>query len=55
MGSVVVSSIGKADDPALVSNFLPKLAGLLQLATEYCKSYHVELDAEKKPSCVFPL
>ena len=43
MGEVVVSSIGQADDTALVSNCLLKLAGLLQLAVEYCQDYHVEL------------
>ena len=53
MGSVVVSSIGQADDTALVSNSLPKLAGLLQLAIEYCKSYHAELVAEKTKLLVY--
>ena len=47
MGAVVVSSVGQADDTALVSNCLTKLAGLLHLAVEYCKNYHVELVAEK--------
>ena len=37
MGDVVVSSIGQADDTALVSNCLLKLSGLLQLAVEYCQ------------------
>ena len=47
LGVVVVSSIGQADDTALVSNCLFKLAGLLCLTTEYCEKYHVELVPEK--------
>ena len=44
---VVVSSIGQADDTALVSNCLHKLSSLLILAVEYCENYHVELVADK--------
>ena len=53
MGEVVVSSIGQADDTALVSNCLLKLAGLLQLAVEYCQKYHVELVPEKTKLLAF--
>ena len=35
LGSVVVSAIGLADDTALVSDSLSKLAGLLHLTMEY--------------------
>ena len=44
---MVVSSIGQADDTALVSDDLVKLLGLLHLAVEYCQQYHVELVPEK--------
>ena len=53
MDGVVVSSIGQADDTALVSNCLTKLAGLLHLAEEYCQSYHVELVPEKTKLLAF--
>ena len=43
-GGLVISSIGQADDTALISNCLLKLVGLLRLAVQY---YHVELVAEK--------
>ena len=45
MGSHIISCIGQADDIALVSNNLTKLAGLLQLSIEYCNDYHVEFVA----------
>ena len=44
---VVVSSIGQADDTALLSKYLLKLSSLLILAVEYCEQYHVELVADK--------
>ena len=47
IGSGVVSAIGQADDTALLSDSLHKLAGLLHLTVEYCQKYHVELVAEK--------
>ena len=53
MGSVIVSSIGQADDTALVSNCLTKLCGLLHLAVQYCKNYHVELVPEKTKLLAF--
>ena len=53
MGGSVISSIGQADDTALVSNCLTKLSDLLQLTTEYCKKYHVELVAEKTKLLAF--
>ena len=53
MGAVIVSSIGQADDTALVSNCLTKLCGLLHLAVQYCKNYHVELVPEKTKRLAF--
>ena len=53
LGSVVVSSIGQADDTALVSDCLIKLYGLLHLATNYCQKYHVQLVAEKTKLLAF--
>ena len=53
MGDQIISCIGQADDIALVSNNLTKLAGLLQLSIEYCNDYHVELVAEKTKLLVF--
>ena len=52
-GDTVISSIGQADDTALVSNCLLKLAGLLRLTVEYCKKYHVELVPEKTKLLAF--
>ena len=43
LGSVIVSSMGQADDNVLLSNTIVKLYCLLQLAIEYCRQYHVEL------------
>ena len=51
--SNVISSIGLADDTALLSNSLSKLAGLLHLTDEYCKQYHVELVPEKTKLLAF--
>ena len=47
LGSVVVSSIGQADDTVLLSNSIVKLYCLLYLAIDYCRQYHVELVPEK--------
>ena len=55
MGSVVVSSIGQADDTCLVSDCIFNLQLLLNLAVEYCTKYHVELVPEKtKLLCFTP-
>ena len=57
LGSVMVSSIGQADDTVLVSDCLVKLYGLLYLAVQYCEQYHVRFVPEKTkllafaPSC----
>ena len=53
LGSVVVSAIGQADDTALISDCLIKLYGLLYLAVEYCKKYHVQLVPEKTKLLAF--
>ena len=47
MGSTVLSCIGLADDSALLSGSLSKLAGLLHLTVQYCQQYHVELVPDK--------
>ena len=47
LGSVIVSSIGQADETLLISDFLIKIYGLLHLATQYCQQYFVELIPEK--------
>ena len=51
--SSVVSSIGYEDDSALMSDSLPKLAGLLHLTKEYCRQFHVELVPEKTKLLAF--
>ena len=53
MGSTVLSSIGLADDTALLSNCFSKLSCLLHLTKEYCNNYHVELVPEKTKLLVF--
>ena len=53
IGSVFVSCIGQADDTVFVSKCLTKLSGLLQLAVEYCKNYHVVLVPEKTKLLAF--
>jgi hypothetical protein len=53
MGDVMVSAVGQADDTALLSDCLIKLYGLLYLAVEYCKQYHVELVPEKTKLLAF--
>jgi hypothetical protein len=47
IGSTVISAIGLADDTALLSDSLSKLAGLLHLTVEYCQQFHVELVPDK--------
>ena len=44
---IVISSIGQADDVALISNDLQSLQGLLDLSLSYCSKYHVTLSSEK--------
>ena len=53
MGSGILSDIGLADDTALLSDSLSKLAGLLHLTVEYCQQYHVELVPEKTKLLAF--
>ena len=53
LGSVTVSSIGQADDTALLSDCLIKLYCLLYLAVQYCQQYHVELVPEKTKLLAF--
>ena len=53
MGPVTVSSIGQADDTALISDCLIKLYCLLYLAVQYCQQYHVELVSEKTKLLAF--
>ena len=55
INNICVSSIGQADDTALVSDCIFKLQHLLQLTVEYCEKYHVELVPEKtKLLCFAP-
>jgi hypothetical protein len=53
MGSGILSDIGLANDTALLSDSLSKLAGLLHLTVEYCQQYHVELVPEKTKLLAF--
>ena len=52
-GAEVVSAIGQADDTVLLSNNVYKLAGLVYLAEEYCRYYHVTLVPEKSKLLAF--
>ena len=47
LGPVIVSSIGQADDVALLSNSLHSLQALIDLSMYYCSKYHVTLSTEK--------
>ena len=47
LGPVVISSIGQADDVALLANNLHALQGLVDLTQYYCKKYCVSLSTEK--------
>ena len=47
LGNLVVSSIGQADDTALISNDLVFLSYLLKLSNLFCTKSLVELSAEK--------
>ena len=53
LSSNIISSIGLADDTALVSDSLSKLGCILHLTVEYCKQYHVELVPEKTKLLAF--
>ena len=53
LGNLTISSIGQADDTALISNDIHKLFYLLELTKIFCSKYHVELCAEKTKLQVF--
>ena len=53
-GAAVISAIGQADDTVLLANNVHKLAGLVYLAEEYCRFYHVTLVPEKSKLLAFP-
>ena len=46
-GKLVVSSVGQADDVALVANVLQQLRLLLKLALDYCQKFNVQLCPSK--------
>ena len=46
-GPVTVSSVGQADDVALISNDIYALQGLLDLSLTYCKKFNVTLCQSK--------
>ena len=52
-GPAVISSIGLADDTVILSDCIYKLYGLVQLAEDYCKLYHVTLVPEKTKLLAF--
>ena len=53
IGPVTISSIGQADDVALISNNIHSLQALLDLTLSYCKKYHVALCHDKTKLQVF--
>ena len=53
IGPVTISSIGQADDVALISNNIHSLQALLDLTLSYCKKYHVTLCHDKTKLQVF--
>ena len=53
LGKLIISSIGQADDTALISNDIQKLFYLLELTKIFCSKYHVELCEEKTKLQVF--
>ena len=53
LGSTVVSSIGLADDSALLANDIHSLNNLLLLTLEYCQKYSVTLVPEKTKLLAF--
>ena len=53
IGPVTISSIGQADDVALVSQDIHALQGLLDLSLYFCKKYHITLNSVKTKLQVF--
>ena len=53
LGKLIISSIGQADDAALISNDIQKVFYLLELTKIFCSKYQVELCAEKTKLQVF--
>ena len=53
IGPITVSSVGQADDAALVSSDFNNLGHLLHLTMKYCEDYHVEMTPEKTKLLVF--
>ena len=53
VGADIVSAIGQADDTVLLSDNIYKLAGLVYLAEEYCRNFHVTLVPEKTKLLAF--
>ena len=53
VGPVTISSIGQADDVALVSDDMHALQGLLDLSLYFCKKKHVSLSSGKTKLQVF--
>ena len=53
LGKLIISSIGQADDTALISNDIHKLFYLLELTKIFCSKYQVELGEEKTKLQVF--
>ena len=47
IGPATISSIGQADDVALVSNGIYALQGLFDLSLSYCRKHHITLCPEK--------
>ena len=52
-GDLHVAAVGQADDSALCSNDLHRLQYLLNLTTNYCSKYQVELSATKTKLLVY--
>jgi hypothetical protein len=52
-GAATVSSIGQADDTVLVSDCIYRLAGLVYLAEQYCRAFHVTLVPKKTKLLAF--
>ena len=53
MGSMVISSVGQADDSGLMANTIFNLQNLLLLTLEYCKKYSVTLVPAKTKLLAF--
>ena len=50
MRDIIVSSVGQADDTALVANNIYDIKNLLELTLDFCKKYHVQLSPGKTNS-----